>query len=87
MVSNNEENTDSIDEQICPQKEAPHTHLAPRTIAKQTGISNSLIRRMIKRRNFCQFKKVKTLEMNDGCRNRRYARAIALTEKFDAAPA
>ena len=38
---------------------------------------------MIKRRNFCQFKRVKTPEMNDGCCNRRYAHAIALAEKFD----
>ena len=38
---------------------------------------------MIKRRHFCQFKRVKTPEMNDGCRNRRYARAIKLAEKFE----
>ena len=40
------------------------------------------IRRMIQRRNFRQFKRVKPPEMNDGCRNRRYARPIALAEKF-----
>ena len=78
-----EENTDLIEELICSQEEAPHTHLAPRKIAEQTGISRSSIRRMIKRRNFRQFKRVKTPEMNDGCRNRRYARAIALAEKFE----
>ena len=38
---------------------------------------------MIKRRNFSQFKRVKTPEVNDGCRNRRYARAIALAGKFE----
>ena len=38
---------------------------------------------MIKRRNFRQFKREKTPEKNDGCRNRRYARAIALVEKFE----
>ena len=77
------ENTDLIEELICSQKEGLHTHLAPRKIAEQTGISRSSIRRMIKRRNFRQFKRVKTPEMNDGCRNRRYARAIALAEKFE----
>ena len=38
---------------------------------------------MIKRKNFRQFRRVKTPEMNDGCRNRSYARATALAEKFE----
>ena len=78
-----EENTYLIKELICSQEEAPHTHLAPPKITEQTGISCSPIRRMIKRKNLCQFKRVKTPEMNDGCRNRRYAHAIALAEKFE----
>ena len=78
-----EENTDLIEELICSQEEAPHTHLAPRKVAKQTGISSLSFRRMIKRRNFRQFKRVKTPEMNDGCCNRRCARAIALAEKSE----
>ena len=84
-----EENTDLIEELICSQEEAPHTYLikylthTPRKIVEQTGINRSSIRRMIKRRNFRQLKRVKTAEMNDGYRNRRYARAIALAEKFE----
>ena len=79
-----EKNTDLIEELICSQEEALHTHLAPCKIAKKkTGISRSLIRRMIKRRHFCQFKTVKTPTMNDECRNRKYARAIKLAEKFE----
>ena len=78
-----EENVDLIEGLICSQEEAPHTHLAPRKISEQTGISRLSIRRMIKRRNFRQFKKIKISEINDGCRNRRYARAIALAEKFE----
>ena len=78
-----EENTDLIEELICSQEEAPHTHQAPCKIAKQTGISRPSIRRIIKRRNFHQFKKVKTPEINGRCRNRRFARAIALAEKFE----
>ena len=58
-------------------------NLAPRKISEQTGISRSSIRRMIKRRNFRQFKRVKTSKMNDWFRNGRYARAIALAEKFE----
>ena len=38
---------------------------------------------MIKRRNFCQFKRVKLPEMNYGCRNRRYACAIVLAIERD----
>ena len=78
-----EENTDLIEELICSQEEVPHTHLASREIAEQIGISRSSIRRIIKRRNFCHFKRAKTPEMNDECRNRRRAGAIALTEKFE----
>ena len=65
------------------RRSSTHKHIAPRKIAKQTGISHLSIRRMIKRRNFHQFKRVKTPEMQDGCHNRRYARAIALAEKFE----
>ena len=78
-----EKNTDLIEELICSQEEAPHTHLAPRKIAEQTEISRSSIRRMIKRRNFSQLKRVKTREMNDGCRYKKYAYAIALAKKFE----
>ena len=77
-----EKNTDLIEELICSQEEVLHTPLAPHKIAKQTGINRLSIRRMIKRRNSRQFKRVKTPEINDGCHNRRYARAIALAEKF-----
>ena len=78
-----EQNTDLIEKLICSQGEAPHAHLAPRKIAEQTRISRSSIRRMVKRKNFRHFKRVKTPEMHDGCRNRRYARAVALAEKFE----
>ena len=44
-----EENTDLIEELICPQEEAPHTRLGPRKIAEQTGISRLSIRRMMKK--------------------------------------
>ena len=81
-----EENTDLMKELICSQEEAPHTRLAPRKIAEQTGISRSSIRRLIKRRNFRQLKWLKTPEMNDGCLNRRYARTIALAENMNTIP-
>ena len=66
-----EENTDLTEELICSLEDAPYTNLAPRKIAEQTGISRSSITRIIKKRNFRQFKRVKTPQMSDGCRNRR----------------
>ena len=51
-----EKNTDLIEELISSQEEALNRHLAPRKIVKQTGISHSSIRRMIKRRNFVNSK-------------------------------
>ena len=78
-----EVNTDLIEELICSQEEALHKHVAPRKIAEQSGISRSSIRRMIKRRNFCQSKRVKNPKINIECRNRRYAHAIALAQKFE----
>ena len=39
---------------------------------------------MIKRRNFRQFKRVKTPKINDGCCNKTYARAIASAEKLES---
>ena len=82
-LATTEENTNLNEELVCSQEEAPHAHLAPRKIPEQTGISRLSIRGMIKRRNFHQFKRVKPCEMNDWCRNRRYAYVIALAEKFE----
>ena len=52
-----EENTHLTEERICPQVEAPHTHLGPPKIAEQTGISRLSIRRMIKKETFVNSKR------------------------------
>ena len=57
-----EENTNLIEELVCPQDEAVHTCLGPHKIAKQTGISRFSIRRMIKKETFVNSKR---------CHNRR----------------
>ena len=54
-----EENMNLIEELVCSQEE-PHSHLAPRKISEQTGISRTSIRRMVKRKNLRQFKRLKT---------------------------
>ena len=45
-----EENEMIVEELICSQEENPGTHLSPREIEKETGISRSSIQRMVKRR-------------------------------------
>ena len=64
-----EENKDLIEKLIYSREVAPQTQIAPREIAEQTGISCLSIRRMIKRRKFFQFKRVRTPKMNDGHRH------------------
>ena len=71
-----EESINLIEGLICSEE-------TPSTWKLETGISRLSIRRLIKRRNFRQFKRVKTPEINDGCRNRRYTGTIALAEKFE----
>ena len=44
------ENMDLIEELVCSQEEQPNTHLAPSKIVKQTGISESYIWKMVKKR-------------------------------------
>ena len=44
-----EENMDLIEKLVFSQEERPYMHLVPRRIAEQTGISRSLIRRMVKK--------------------------------------
>ena len=51
-----EENTDLIEELICPQKGTLRTYLAPHKIAEQTRITRSSVRGLIKRRNFVNSK-------------------------------
>ena len=46
----NEENEELVAELICSQEENPGTHMSPREIEKNTGISRSSVKRMIKRK-------------------------------------
>ena len=45
-----EENMNLIEELVCSKEERPYTHLAPRKTAKQTGISLSSVRTMVKKK-------------------------------------
>ena len=61
----NKENEQIVEELICSQEENPGTHLLPREIEKNTDISRSSVRRMVKRNGLKQFKRLKTPRMND----------------------
>jgi len=43
------ENIALVDDLICSQESKPHSHKSPRKIARQTGISHSSVRRIVKR--------------------------------------
>ena len=78
-----EENEMIVEELICSQEENPGTHLSPREIEKETGISRSSIQRMVKRSGYKQFKRLKTPRMNENAKKRRKERAGNLVERFD----
>ena len=79
-----EENTSLLEELVYSQEERPYTHLAAKKIAEQIGISRSSIRRIVKKGNFKQFKRLKTPQMNKESRNRRENGAGSLRERFES---
>ena len=76
------ENEQIVGELICSQEDRPGTHLSPRKTDKYTGIDRSAVKRMVKRKGYKQFKRLKTPRMNDGRRLRRTERAKALARPF-----
>ena len=79
-----EENMDLIKDLVCSQEERPHTHLAPRKIAEQKGISWSSIQGKVKKRNLTQSQHLKTPQMSEGTWNRRETCAGSLRERFES---
>ena len=62
---------------ICPQEDHPGTHVPPKYTAEGIKISQSSVRRMIKRKGIKQFKRLKILNMNDATRKRTAERAAS----------
>ena len=75
-----EENEELVGDLIDSQEENPGTHLSPREIEKVNSISRTSVRRMVKRRDLKQFKRVKTPRMSSTTQQRRTERAGALAE-------
>ena len=63
--------TDLIEELLCSQEEQPHTHLAPRKIAKQTGISRSSVEIILKKKETLNSSSTWKHHLSEGTRNRR----------------
>ena len=77
-----EENEEMIEDLICSQEEKPRSHMSPREIEKNTGISRSSVRRMVKKKGLRPFKSLKTPRMSEGTKERRSEKAGTLAEKF-----
>ena len=56
--------------------------MCSREVEKNTGISRTSVRRMIKRRGLKQFKRLKKITMSSGTQERRTKRAAALADRF-----
>ena len=56
--------------------------MSPREVEKNTGISRTSVRRMIKRRGLKQFKRLKITMMSSGTQKGSIKRAGALTDRF-----
>ena len=78
----NVQNEELVEDSICSQEDNPGSHMSPREIEKNTGISRTSVRKMIKRRGLNQFKRLKTPRMSAGTKERRTNRAGALAERF-----
>ena len=75
-----------VEELICSQEGSLGTHKSPREIARNVDISRSSVRRLVKRRNINEFKRIKTPHMNNGTKDQRTIRSEKLVEGFDRNP-
>ena len=86
ITATTEENGDLVEQMICSQEEQPGTHKSPQEIAPLIGISRSSVKRLVKRRGYKQFKRIKTPRMTEGTRQRRTERAGRLADRFERNP-
>ena len=80
------ENEEDVEEMICSQEDHPDTHVPQKNIAEGLKISQSSVRRMIKRKRVKKFKRLRTPHMNDATRKRRVKHVGCLLEKSETNP-
>ena len=78
----NVQNEELVEDLICSQEDNPGSHMSLREIEKNTGISRTSVRRMIKRRGLNQFKRLKMPRMSAGTKERRTNRACFFFASF-----
>lgn len=86
VTATTEANGDLVEQLICSQEEQPGTHKSPQEIAPLIGISRSSVKRLVKRRGYKQFKRMKTPRMTETTSQRRTERAGRLADRFESNP-
>ena len=81
-----DENAELAEKLISSQVDFSVTHKNPREVARNVGISRSSVRRLVKRRKISQFKRMKTLHLNNGTRDRKAITSGNFDERFDRNP-
>jgi hypothetical protein len=77
------ENIALVGDLICSQESKPHSHKSPREIERETGISRSSVRRIVKKDlNLKTYKRVIGQNLNDNCRVKRVERCQQLLQRF-----
>jgi inhibitor of nuclear factor kappa-B kinase subunit alpha len=72
-----------VSELICSQEDQPHSHLSPREIERQTGISRSSVRRIVmKDLALNQYKRIVGQQLNANCMMKRLDRSRQLLQRF-----
>ena len=64
------EDEELVEKLICSQEEHLVTHYSLREIASVLSVSETSIHHMVKRKGFCACKRLTTLHMANGCKQR-----------------
>ena len=72
-----------VSELICSQDDDPHSHRSPREIQRETGISRSIVQRIIKQDlQLKPYKRVIGQVINENCKLKRRLRSQQLLGRF-----
>ena len=72
-----------VEQLICSQDDVPYSHNTPREIERETGISRSTVRRIVRQDlRLKTYKRVIGQKLNDDCRTKRFTRCQKLLNRF-----
>ena len=79
----NRQNIQRVSKLICSQDDNPHSHKSPREIEKETGISRSTVRRIVKQDlQLKTYKRIAGQMFNENCKVKRLQCSQQLLERF-----